>query len=68
MRTNYKRKAKLKQLALHSERTRAAWETARDEAARLFKIAQAAHDLYVTELSKPLYSSSSPSRQLKKGR
>jgi len=62
MKSYENRKAKLKQLALHSERTRAAWETARDEAARLFKIAQAAHDLYVNELSKPLYH---PGRKVK---
>lgn len=62
------RKAKLKQLAMHSMRTRAAWETARDEASRLFKIAQVAHDLYVKELSRPLPSSPSPKRQVKRSR
>lgn len=48
------RRLKLRDLALHVTRTKAAWETARDEAARLFKIAQTAHNELVVELSKPL--------------
>lgn len=54
MNSTKKRREKLKNLAMHVTRTRAAWETARDEAARLFKIAQKAHDAFVVELSKPL--------------
>jgi len=47
------RRRKLKTLALHVDRTRAAWWTARDEASRLFKIAKKAHDEFVAELSRP---------------